>query len=256
MKYPVFICDDDQDQINQIVKILGLAELCLSDENKIEFPINSATNFAEAKKYLNSSEITGGIYFLDVELGSNEESQAGFDLAELVKNQDEKAQIIFVTSHSDLSIITYQRRLGPVDYIVKTPNLDELKNRIIQTLKVAIHQIEDFDYIKARTFTYRIGHIVRKVNINEVIYITTTSVPHKLSLILTTGEGQFLGSISEYAKNNPMFQKINQSCLVNPKNIASINFETHEVRFINGDVDYFSQSYRSKMKGIVDILHN
>ena len=45
MQYPVFICDDDQNQIEQTKKILGAAEMILSDDEEIEFSIASATDY-------------------------------------------------------------------------------------------------------------------------------------------------------------------------------------------------------------------
>lgn len=119
MSYPVFICDDDPDQIAQVTDTLKRAEQILSDEEKVRFDLASQGNYQDAKAYLLSHPADGGIYFLDVELGQEVDADNGFDLAELIKKQDDRAQIIFLTSHADLSIITYRRRLGPVDYIVK-----------------------------------------------------------------------------------------------------------------------------------------
>ena len=247
MKYPVFICDDEQEQINLITQLVKTAEFVLSENTKIEFSITSATTSEEVKDYLSTNNFSGGIYFLDVELGSDQESQAGFDLAELIKQKDNKAQIIFVTSHADLSIITYQRELGPVDYVVKTSDIVEFQKYVIRAIKKATQSINQFEYKKEMSFTYSLGAMVKRVDLDDVIYIITAP-PHKLLLTMTTGEGRFLGSINEHAKNNPKLLKISQSCLVNPKNISSIDFRTRKVTFINGDTTYFSQSNTKKMR--------
>ena len=70
-------------------------------------------------------------------------------------------------------------------------------------------------------------------------------------MILTTGEMQLLGSINQYAKENPMLEKISQSCLANPKNIESIDLKQHRVQFINGDVEDFSRTSVQKIKDIL-----
>ena len=59
MKYPVFICDDDQMQVNDIVKMIGKAEEILSDEHAIEFDVAFTTTFADAKKFLKDNIYTG-----------------------------------------------------------------------------------------------------------------------------------------------------------------------------------------------------
>lgn len=251
MKYPVFICDDDQEQIAQLKTILNTAEMILSDDEDIKFDMFSATNFLDSKAFLQKNHFDGGIYFLDVELGKEINKNNGFDLAEIIKKQDERAQIIFVTSHEDLSIITFRRRLGPVDYIVKSDDFDELKKRVIKTIEVAIYQLHKFNYMKAMTFSYKVGRIIKNINIDDVIYITTTSVPHKLLLIKKEGEAQFLGSINKYAEDNPMLEKISQSCLANPKNISSINLHTSLVTFVNGDKEEFSRANTKKMRQLI-----
>lgn len=251
MKYPVFICDDDQEQIEQTKKILGAAEMILSDDEEVEFSIASATDYLSAIDYLKNHKLNGGIYFLDVELGGDTENDTGFDLAALIKKRDERAQIIFVTSHADLSLITFRRRLGPIDYIVKTSDLDKLRQMMVKTVEVAIYNLHKFNYMKKMTFSYKIGRQTRNVNIDDIIYISTTATPHKLLMILTTGEMQLLGSINQYAKENPLLEKMNQSCLVNPKNIESVDLKRHRVLFINGDVEDFSRTNVDKMRGLL-----
>nr|WP_241153486.1 response regulator [Lactobacillus crispatus] len=163
MQYPVFICDDDQNQIEQTKKILGAAEMILSDDEEIEFSIASATDYMGAIDYLKKHKLDGGIYFLDVELGGDTEEDTGFDLAALIKKRDERAQIIFVTSHADLSLITFRRRLGPIDYIVKTSDLDKFRQMMVKTVEVAIYNLHKFNYMKKMTFSYKIGRQTRNV---------------------------------------------------------------------------------------------
>lgn len=252
MEYQVFICDDDQEQIDLTNKILGGAEIILSDDENINFNVNSATNYQDAIQFIKQHTFDGGIYFLDVELGKNVNDENGFDIAELIKSRDERAQIIFVTSHADLSIITYQRRLGPVDYIVKTDDEEEFKKRVVKTIEVAIYQISKFNYMKKMTFSYKIGHLEKNINIDKVMYIKTTPTPHKLLLIKDSGQSQFMGSINEYDEKNPLLEKISQSCLVNPKNIVLIDFKNRLVTFKNGDLMEFSRPMIKKMKQLFE----
>ena len=56
MRYPVFVCDDDQMQVNDIVKMIGKAEEIISDEHAVAFDVASVTTFSEAKTYLKKNE--------------------------------------------------------------------------------------------------------------------------------------------------------------------------------------------------------
>ena len=119
---------------------------------------------------------------------------------------------------------------------------------MVKTIEVAIYNLHKFNYMKKMTFSYKIGRLVRNVNVDDIIYISTTVTPHKLLMIRTNGETQFLGSINQYAKDNPMLEKISQSCLANPKNIESIDLHSRRVSFINGDIEEFSRSSIKAMK--------
>lgn len=255
MKYSVFVCDDDQTQVNDIVKMIGKAEEIISDEHAVAFDVASVTTFSEAKTYLKKNVYTGGIYLLDIELGQEVGQNNGFDLAELIKSQDKRAQIIFITTHADLSLISFERRLGPVDYIVKPINekdYDRFKQRLVATLEVSVSNIENFDYTEKLTFHYKVGRQVRNIDVDDIIYISTTQTPHKLVMVNVRGEAQFFGSINQYAKESTALIKISQSCLANPKNIKLIDLPKYKVTFVNGDIADFSQSEYKKMQHLFD----
>lgn len=253
--YPVFICDDEPRQITIIDQILGKAEDILANNNEIRFRTSFATNFEDAVKYFDQNKDEGGIYFLDIELGTDKNQNNGFDLAEIIKKQDDRAQIIFITTHDDMSLITFQRRLGPVDYIVKPRSESEVRDfqvRLVKTIDISLDHLRKFNYMKKMTFSYRIGRLVQNINVDDIIYITTTSTPHKLLLVELNGQAQFLGTISKYANSNAMLVQISQSCLVNPKNIKAIDLKNCRVQFVNGNVAYFSQTHVGKMKKMLD----
>lgn len=251
MEYSVFICDDDPEQINQTTKILGAAEIILSDEESIQFNIKTAQTYQDAVDYLHHHQFDGGLYFLDVELGKDVNDENGFDIADLIKQNDERAQIIFVTSHADLSIITYQRRLGPVDYIVKSSDFDEYKKRIVKTIEVALYQLSKMNEMQEMTFTYKVGRRILNIPLSKVMYIITTPTPHKLLLVRSDGEAQFFGSINKYAKDNSLLEKISQSCLANPENIEVIDLKNRLVTFKNGNIEEFSRPTLPKMKKLL-----
>lgn len=88
MKYQVFICDDNPDTIGQLKHMLLIAAFRLSDNDSVTFNVfGQATTYKSAINILQKTMPTGGIYFLDVELGKNIGKDNGFDLAEYIKHQ-------------------------------------------------------------------------------------------------------------------------------------------------------------------------
>jgi two-component system response regulator AgrA len=75
--------------------------------------------------------------------------------------------------------------------------------------------------------------------------------PHKLLIVKQAGEAQFLGSLSQCAKENPLLEKISQSCQVNPDNIEAIDLRRHLVSFVNGDVEEYAAGRQKQMKALM-----
>ena len=95
---------------------------------------------------------------------------------------------------------------------------------------------------------------MRNIDIDDIIYISTTKTPHKLIMVNVRGENQFFGSINQYAKESAALVKISQSCLANikDKNIKLIDLPKYKVTFVNGDTVDFSQSAYKRMKRLFD----
>ncbi|QNQ82696.1 response regulator transcription factor [Lactobacillus sp. PV037] len=252
MKYSVFICDDEQEQITNLKNIMEVAEMYLSDEKEVKFNLITYESYQGAMEGITEGRISSGIYFLDVELENKTDSNTGFDLAELIKKRDERAQIIFVTSHEDLSLITFERYLGPVDYIIKTSDTQKLKKRIMKALKKAMANLDQFNKIKRYTFSYKVGRRINNIRIDDVICIVTSDLPHRLLLKKTMGKADFIGTINQYEKENPMLVKISQSCLVNPQNIKTIDLKNKLVEFVNGDIEPYSRTKKKEMKELLN----
>ena len=58
-----------------------------------------------------------GLFFLDMEIG--EDKQAGLELASRIRATIPLAKIVFITTHDELSFVTLERRIAPLDYILK-----------------------------------------------------------------------------------------------------------------------------------------
>ena len=70
IKYSVFICDDEKEQVSLLQKGISNATIMLNGEEKVKFDIiNSSTSYQEAADFLDNTSINSGIYFLDIEIG-------------------------------------------------------------------------------------------------------------------------------------------------------------------------------------------
>lgn len=253
MEYTVVICDDDVDQASNLALKIGIAAMMESGDTpdtKIQLKIGTiAQNYQKVTTYLDAHPISGGLYFLDIELSPNKQDPNGVDLAEQIKKRDPRAQIIFVTAYNEYMGMTYERRIGSVDYINK--NNPNLQKRLNATLRDAINNLSTENFTKKMTFSYRIGRIIRNINIDDIFYITTTKAPHKLRLVYNEGEAEFVGDIKTVDEQNELLKKVSQSYLINPKNVTEINLRKRQIKFINGDLISFSRRFGHYMREMI-----
>nr|WP_236629281.1 MULTISPECIES: response regulator [Lactobacillus] len=176
MKYTVIICDDDVKQASNLALKLRTAAMMESGETpetRIELEIGTiASSYGQVLEYLDQHPLDGGIYLLDIELGQGKDAPNGVDLAEQIKKLDQRAQIVFVTAYNEYMELTYERRIGSVDYINK--NNPDLQRRLNETLRDAVHNLDTENFTKQMTFSYRLGRIIKNVNIDDIYYISTT----------------------------------------------------------------------------------
>lgn len=253
IKYSVFICDDEQEQVNILKECIRKSSIILSDEDKLEFDIIKTVNaYNDAMNFIEASSPQSGIYFLDIEIGKKLYEKNGLDLAEAIKQKDKNAQLIFITSHQDMAFLTFKRKLGAVDFIVKNGDKVDLQKDINYALQNATQAISNADLIKKNIFSYKFGQEVRNIKLSNVIYITTTSVGHKLRVVKTTGWGDFIGKLKEIPEKYESLVQISQSCVINPENIDKVSFREKKIYFVNGDVQYFSVRNTHKMHTLFD----
>ena len=149
---------------------------------------------------------------------------------------------------TDTSSTGAERRLGAIDFIVKSSELDKTRARILYAIENAIDKISKFDYIKRNTFSYRFGQEIKNISLDDVIYITTTNVGHKLQLVKKTGWAEFIGSLKDIPTRYSQLVQISQSCVINPHNVQNIDLKEKKIIFINGDIEYFSVRNTRKVK--------
>lgn len=238
----IIICEDDKyyrekveetikDEVNTLNLDLEVA-LSTSDPNEV---INYITN------NLNKTFI----YFLDVELKSD---MNGIELAKVIRKYDARGYIVFITSHTELSNLTFKYKVQALDYISKF-DTNTFKNSISECLVESYNDYKN-NYIEEKDFIeINFGNRITKFSYNEILFFETTNTDHKLRLHTKTGYFEFYGKIKDLETDSPsFFSKTHRSYFVNTKNIKSINKDTNTITMINGEVCYASAKYLRGLK--------
>lgn len=65
-------------------------------------------------------------------------------------------------------------------------------------------------------------------------------------------QSEFVGDIKAVDENNELLVKISQSCLVNPKNIETVDLRKRTIMMVNGAVLKFSRRFKHNMKDMTE----
>lgn len=108
----LYICEDIEVQRNRMQQVIE--NMILMEELDMEFGCVSE----DPHRILDTVKETGevGIYFLDIALGAD---MTGLTLAQEIRKYDPRGFIIFVTTHSEMSYMTFIYKLEAMDFILK-----------------------------------------------------------------------------------------------------------------------------------------
>lgn len=224
MKLPIFICDDEQLLLSTYERIIKNTIII----NDLEMEVFLATtDISDILSYISKNQITDSIFFLDINLGS---PINGLDVAQKIRQVNEFAQIVFITSHKELAFEILKRRISALDFIIKGDN------EKIQITELLIERNQKFILNKNESkkfFRFNINQRSININFKNIYLIETSPSPHKIILIGDDIMYEFYGKLSDIEKQYPELKRVHKSYLINPENIISIDFKKREIFFPN-----------------------
>lgn len=214
---PIYICEDDPKQLEVLSTVIKNRIMIENLDSYVHISTSDPEELLNAAKIRTSSF---GIYFLDIELEDSE--------------MDPLGKIIYVTSHTEMSMKILKSNIEPTDYIVKE-DLYDLKENVEQILSKIF---EDFQMsqIQKDIFKIEFNDEIKFLPIKEIQYFSTSlGAPHKLEVHLTHAQLQFYEKIKEIEKMHRNFIRCHKSYVINTQNVRSINKKTREVTLANGE---------------------
>jgi two-component system response regulator AgrA len=170
-------------------------------------------------------------------------------LAAKVRDIDMYGKIVFITTHIELSYLTFQHKIEAMDYIIKS-SLEDIASRVQECIETAYKRYLDSSF-KKECFQVKVGDEVRNIPLEDIMFFASHHKPHKLMMYTKNSYIEFYGSLSDVAEISPDFYRCHQSFVVNAKNIKSINKTKREVEMVNGEVAFVTAK---KIKELQDRL--
>lgn len=160
----VIICEDDWRQRQTIEMYVKNYIMMESLDMELAF---STGNPLEVIEFVKSNPKIIGLYFLDVDL---QHEMSGLTLAAEIRKYDDLGKIVFVTTHGELSYLTFTYKVEAMDYIIKD-NKDDLQRKICENIQLAHERVTNERGNQKRLFKLKDGDTIRSVDMGEIIFL-------------------------------------------------------------------------------------
>ncbi len=198
-----------------------------------DYPVNVVESSGTESFYDSFTKEQFGLFFLDMELDGD--VKAGLKVAEFVRSNIPDAKIVFVTTHEELAFLTLERKVSPLDYVLKDKSSEEIKTQIIRDIELAEQYYQTSIFRKEKTFGYKVGSKYFSVPMKELILLyTEKDAPGRVKLEANNREMSFPGNLNALEDKYDNLLRVDKSSLINVDRIVS--YDRHK-RILHLDND-------------------
>lgn len=160
----IIICEDN---IQQRVKIRKIVEnKILIDELDVEARLITDSPYDVIDHIKKSKEVN--IYFLDIDL---QKDINGIELAVEIRKYDPRGFIVFITTHSEMTYLTFKYKVEAMDFILKD-NVKEIDSRVRECINDALNRYGKIKEVESnldsRFYRCHRAFIINKESIVEI----------------------------------------------------------------------------------------
>ncbi|AYD39711.1 DNA-binding response regulator [Clostridium fermenticellae] len=239
----IIICEDNDYHRNQIENIVVSEMLNLNYNFKIQM---STKNPDEVIRYVKKYRSDALLCFLDIELDFK---TSGMELARIIRKINPMGYIVFITSHVELTLLTFEYKVQAMDYIIKG-NLDYMKKRIAECIIEVYNDSKNALAIKKNSIKINIANKVIYFNLDDILFFETSTKDHKIRIHTCDEQLEFYGVLKQIEKEvTSDYYKVHRSYLINTKKIKAVDKKNFIVYMINGEKCYVSEK---RLKGLLD----
>ena len=214
----IYLCEDNEKQLNRWKDIIEKYLLM----NPTESILYCSSSKPEELLSVRRQSKTIGLYFLDIDLQSNKN---GIELAQEIRKYDPRGYIVFVTTHSEMAVLTFRYKVEAMDFITKDET-ETLPLQICSCIQNAERNYKTQLDSTNRLLSIKVDKDSLVLDQNDIVAITTSNDSHKITVHTKTGIRQISGSLKEFqATLNSGFCQCNRSTIVNLKHVLKYSRE-------------------------------
>lgn len=240
----IIICEDNKEQRNKIEKYI---KECI-ETNQYDCTIVKSTNnpfevIDYAKKHVNDTNV----YFFDIDLRNDIN---GIEAAAEIRQEDVNCYFIFITGHTEYSMMTFEYKLKALDYINKA-DFENLQRRIEECLKTVYTEYTKIIENRIReeeVYVVKSGTRVFNIPLKDILYLETVS-NHKVKLHSVSSDIEYYGNLKEAMDNLNAkdFFRIHKAYIINLRHVDEFDYKEMYARMDNGDKCLLSRRYSKEL---------
>lgn len=224
----IFICEDNKKQLNLFQKYISNLILMEGFDMQI---VQATTDPHVILKEIRTAENTG-LFFLDIDLKSDMD---GLALAQRIRQIQPRCFIVFITSHSEMSFLTFQYKAEALDFIVKD-STEHIKAKIHECLLDVSSKYTSLNNSITRTFTINQNDKRIVIDYSDILFFETSSNIHKIILHAQKRVIEFTGQLKDIEQQlDYRFYRCHTSYIINKDNISDVDFKELQVHMNNGE---------------------
>lgn len=229
----IFICEDNIKEQEKLKKIVENTILIENYDMELKLVTSNPYKVLEEIK-LNPCS---GIYFLDVDLGCDIN---GIELGEKIRTYDPRGFIIFITTHAEMSYLTFIHKVEAMDFIIKDDTYN-ISQRIQDCIKNAHTRYTATTNDIQKVFSIKVDDKIISIQYDDILFFETSSTVHKVILHSENRLIEFYSKMKDLETLlDDSFCRCHSSYIVNKNNIKEIDKKKRVIYMKNGDTCFAS----------------
>jgi len=225
----IYICEDRTEQRAAIAAFIS--EYCKTQNLNAALSLSTHSPLEMLEQFAKQSD-NPALFFLDIGLQAEIN---GIELARQIREQVDakrKVFIVFLTIHAEMALLTFQYQVEALDFIAKD-SPENVKEKIERCINTALKRQAEIG--RAKTIRISVDRKSIVLNMDEIIYIETTHVRHKLRIYAKNRVIEFNTELKKLEEQlDERFIRPHKSYIINKDKIASINKREKVLTMITG----------------------
>lgn len=228
---PIYICEDNPVLLESYQNMINNILLMEEFDMKIQAAVTTPAELLEAvKQYRIEHESRDGFYLLDIDLKAEID---GFDLAQEIRQIDARGFIVFITTHSELAMLTFKYQIEAMDFILKDESWS-IGPKLNTCMESALTRHNNS--AETAKLVFKTGSHTVQVEQDSILYITLTDNSHRVQVVTKNGVKEFYSSLNDCEESlGKDFIRCHKAFIVNANHIIQVDRKALTITLSNGE---------------------